>query len=241
MMLQSTANAVRLQRAVFTSIGTNSVRGYHLVARSEGLDDDIAPALCQWSPAHDGLCESHISASSLNYFLIDKGRFGISHSVIGGSEYSGRSALQTVTTIVVGECDDLSIYQNNPLVLSRVALSMGWLRLITEYDEPLEAVELSHHGMPESTASTDTDPRIERTVAAVRSEHRIALIGIDEPSRFLGHVFARLNPEQRLKTSFSTGIKASTFRPFQVQFFPRIDNRLRDFLRRQSILIVGAH
>ena len=240
-MSTATANQIRFQRAVFTSTGSNSVRGYHLVARSPGIDDDIAQVLCQWSPTHDGLCESSIHASSLNYFLIDDRHFAISKSVIGGSEYSGRSALQTVTTILVGLREDLSVYRNNPMALARMALSMGWLRLIVDYESPLAIGELPGLGLPETMTATSPDDFVERAVTALTAGQRIAIAGAEHPARALAQVFEHIPAELRPEISFSTGIKASTFRPFQIQFFPRIDNRLRDFLGQQRITIIRPH
>ncbi len=110
---------IRFERAVFTSACTKSVRGYHLVAHSPGVNDDIAQALCQWSPTHNGLNDTELTATSLNYFPIDGEYFGISRSIIGGAEYSGRNALQTVTSILVGRLSDLELYDDNPLRLSK--------------------------------------------------------------------------------------------------------------------------
>lgn len=239
-MIADTANRMRFERAVFTSTGSNSVRGYHLVARSPGVDDDVAQGLCQWSPTHDGLCESGIDASSLNYYLIDEERFAISKSVIGGAEYSGRSALQTVTTILVGRQESLAHYQNNPLAFAQVAMSMGWLRLIVDYDDPLRVVELPGFGLPEPRARAHADELLDRAIDAVRAGRRIAIAGADRPQETLARLFEQLPRELRPHVSFSTGIKASTFRPFQIQFFPQLDNRLRDFLHQQRIAVIQA-
>ncbi len=236
----ATANLVRFERAVFTSTGSNSVRGYHLVARTEGIDDDTAQVLCQWSPTHDGLCDSSVDANSLNYFAIDDRLFAISKSVIGGAEYSGRSALQTVTTILVGQREDLPVFHNNPLAAARVALSMGWLRLIVDYESPLAIADVSTHGLPEMRSIPGANDMVERAVKALSAGERIAITSDANHARTLAHIFEQLPAELRPRTSFSTGIKASTFRPFQIQFFSHIDNRLRDFLCQQRIVILKS-
>lgn len=239
-MAIATPKTIRLQRAVFTSIASQSVRGYHLVARSPGIDDEIAQVLCQWSPTHEGLAESGMTANSLNYFPVDGRRFAISKSVIGGSEYSGRSALQTVTTILVGDLDDLAAYRNHPLVLAKIALSMGWLRLIVNYRQPLEVVELSSIAFPEAEYPAESTTMVGRVARALSGGDRVAIHGSNSPLSTLARIYDTLPIGQRAPISFSTGVKASTFRPFHIQFFSHIDNRLYDFLNRQRILVVGA-
>jgi hypothetical protein len=232
--------SIRFERAVFTSVGSHSVRGYHLVARSAGIDDDVAQTLCQWSPAHDGMCDPKTSAHSLNYFLIDEDRFALSKSVIGGAEYSGRGALQTVTTILVGERRHLSLYANNPLTMARVALSMGWLRLISDFEAPLDHVELSAVGWPEIRRVTSEAALADRAAQALIAGNRLAITQDAVPLQTLARVFERLPADLRLKTSFSTGIKPSAFRPFQIQFLSHVDSRVGDFLNRQRIRTLCA-
>ena len=236
-----TCNQVSFERGVFTSSGSSSVRGYHLVARSPGIDDDVAQALCQWSPTHDGLFDSSLSASALNYFLIGDRHFAISKSMVGGAEYSGRNALQTSTSILVGEREDLSNYGHNPVELARMALSMGLLRLAVDYEGRLEVAELSGDCLPGPTASTAASFEIVKMcVGALNSGGRIAIAGATNPIQLLSVIFANISPELRITTSFSTGLKASSFRPFQIQFFAKIDNRLRDFLGHQHIKLLHA-
>ncbi len=211
-----------------------------MVARSRGIDDDIAQALCQWSPTHDGLFDSSESANSLNYFLIGERHFAISKSVVGGTEYSGRRAFQTVTTILVGEREDLSVYQCNPISLARMALSMGWLRLIVDYDDPMEFVELPANNLPELMPANHSDEMVDRAATALTSGKRIAIVGAANPVQSLLRIFAQIPTELRITTSFSTGVKASTFRPFQIHFFNQIDNRLRDFLTQQRIVTLRS-
>lgn len=228
----------QFERAVFTSTGSSSVRGYHLVNRSSGIDDDIAQTLCQWSPTHDGLADPSVTATSLNYFVIDEQNYAISKSLIGGAEYSGRQAFQTVTTIIVGKIDKLPAYGNNPIVVAKMALSMGWLRLLVDYRRPLEPVSLSAGCLTATRTKFAPDAKLERAVRALQSGNRVALVGTIDPVQSIARIFERLTPDVRVKTSFATGIKPSTFRPFQVHFFAKLDNRLRDFLRQQQIITI---
>jgi hypothetical protein len=239
-MSVATRNSIRFQRAVFTSIASKSVRGYHLVMRSPGIDDDIAQVLCQWSPTHEGLADPGFTANSLNYFPIDDRRFAISKSVIGGSEYSGRSALQTVTTILVGEFNDFSVFRYHPLILAKVALSMGWLRLIANYDKPLDVVEIPALRFPEGEYPAESLTLAGRVARALITDQRVAIHGSLSPLGTLARIYDTLPLEVRRKISFSTGIKASTFRPFHIQLFSNIDNRLYEFLNRQRIIVVAG-
>lgn len=233
-------NTIRFQRAVFTSVASKSVRGYHLVMRSPGIDDDTAQVLCQWSPTHEGLAEPGVTANSLNYFPIDDRRYAISKSVIGGSEYSGRSALQTVTTILVGEFEDFAVYRYHPLVVAKIALSMGWLRLVANYEKPLDVVELPAIGFPEGEYPAESLTLVGRVARVLSSEQRVAIHGSHSPLGTLARIYDTLPLEERRQISFSTGIKASTFRPFHIQFFSHIDNRLYEFLNRQRIIVVAG-
>jgi hypothetical protein len=58
---------MKAERAIFTSGQSRDVRGYHLVARSPGIDDELAQRLSVSAPSHDSLEGTDLSASSWNY------------------------------------------------------------------------------------------------------------------------------------------------------------------------------
>jgi hypothetical protein len=209
-----------------------------LVARSPGIDDDIAQCLCQWSPTHDGLCGSDVDAYSLNYYPIDDSRFAISRSMMGGPEYSARQALQTVTNILVGQSDELQAFGFNPVALARTALSMGWLRLEPEYDRKISAVDLPTCGLNFPQTGRIRHESVDAACEALVQGQRVAIIGSPSPLRALDLVFQGLPEATRRTTSFATRIKPSTFRPFRLHFFEQTDNRLRDFLAHQRIVTI---
>lgn len=227
------------EQAVFTSACSQSVQGYHLVARSDGITDDMAQSLCQWSPTHDGLSEPDLSAVSVNYCLLDDEWFALSRSIYGGPEYSGRGALQIATMILVGRLPQLSAFQNNPATLAKIALSMGVLRYPGFVEGLLDPVFVPAANLPVRSFPNTDSPVLQRLLALLDNRRRVAVIGQKNPLRFAERLLQALPDDSRRQTKFSTGMKPSSMRPFDIQFFPSIDNRLRNFLSKQQIPVIN--
>ena len=72
--------AIFLEQAVYTSAVTRQGRGYHLTARSPGVDDELAAELSQWCPSDRSLIGQDPDADSINVFPISNARMVVSRS-----------------------------------------------------------------------------------------------------------------------------------------------------------------
>ena len=125
-----------VEQAVFASSDNPRLRGYQIVAKSEGIDDRIAHQLVQWSPSHGGLLSHATKATGLFFFQLNEHQLAFGRSLYGTPEYSGRGGLQTVTNYLITHRKHLAGYCNDPWAFSLLARSEGWLR----YDPPCQAV-----------------------------------------------------------------------------------------------------
>ena len=90
-----------IEQAIFTSAESDHAVGYHLAARSPGLDERDARELSVWGPSHDSLeSASAATAVSVNFFRLPSGAYCVSKTQLAGAEYSGRG-LRTYTSCLV--------------------------------------------------------------------------------------------------------------------------------------------
>ena len=111
--------SMRLEQALFTSAQTKQAQGYHLVARSPGIDDRLAQQLSLWSPSQNALIERDIDGESLNYFTVDGEWMAISRTVYAGAEYSDRGEFRLETNIIAIHCGQLSDVEIHPIEITR--------------------------------------------------------------------------------------------------------------------------
>lgn len=235
---------MRVEQAVFTSARTRRMCGYHLVARSPGIREEMAAPLSRWSPTHASLLSSGWDAASLSAFPLDEGWLAVARSVYGGPEYSQRGGLQVVTLILVLRRDHLAGYDDNPLLLARTAYALGYLRLTAEIAGQLRAVELPSRTLLAAAAARPPLPAeaaaAEKTLGLLRQQRRVAVIGAPEPRTVVGEILGRMPRAQRLELSFTTGLKPSVDRPFQLHFLPAADAASRRQLTALGMESVSA-
>jgi hypothetical protein len=210
------------EQAVFTSLPRRGKSGYHLVARSPGITDLEAGAVSTWSPSHGALITNAANRFSVNYHSLPGGRFALSRTCEGPAEYSGRGGRQLYTHILIVDEKLLRRAGNHPWALFRAALALGYLRYRAEPEATLTPLRLC------STYPTH-DP-------AHWSERALAL-GLDSPGllveklmkgqtvelaysgdrTLLAECLIALVPaEIRLQVSFSTSLRPSRVRPYQL-------------------------
>ena len=215
---------MQVQQAIFTSARTNRMCGYHVVARSAGIGEEIAGRLFAWGPTHASLADPDWGASSLNFFPLIDPWFAVGRTVYGGPEYSNRGGRQIVTVSLVLSRQQLAGYDNNPLILARTARALGHLRLLAAVPERLPTVDLPDcsASCPEPTRCPERvpDPLVESILERLRSGRRAAAIGVPEPLPVLEKVFLWTSLPDRLALSFTTGLKPSQHRPFRLHFLP---------------------
>ncbi|MCA9160399.1 MAG: hypothetical protein KDA72_18840, partial [Planctomycetales bacterium] len=147
---------MKIQQAIFTSSDRGQIRGYQLVAVSEGIDRSLSRELHVWSPSHLG--EDDPAKWTINYFPVSLDHVAVTRTVLGGPEYSSRGGAQVVTLIAVLHNQQFSAYDNNAMLVARTALALGWLRIPCDMPSRLEPMELPDVPLPVSRGSYSFSP-----------------------------------------------------------------------------------
>ena len=231
-----------VEQAIFTSLRSRRSQGYHLVASSPGLDPQLARQLCTWGPSHASLLDDRPKAESLNFHPLSDDWYALSRTVYGGPEYSGRGGLQVFTHFLLLRSEQLSGYDNNPLVFARTARLLGNLRLLANIPAHLPPVELPTR--PLKGCGSQLDRRVHLRDDVFRNltlQHRIAVLGLPDPLPALAQILRDLSGEDRLNLSFTTGLKPSVHRSFRLHFVDSVDAQLHAQLSQQGIDLRHRH
>ncbi|GAB4154509.1 MAG: hypothetical protein Tsb009_31150 [Planctomycetaceae bacterium] len=231
---------MQVEQATFTSAQRHNLQGYHLVARSQGISENLAQTLSTWGPSHASLTGTSRYASSLNVFPAGEGWYALSRTIFGGPEYSARGGLQVVTRYLVFRAEQLAGFQNNFIAVARIALALGELRLQPEYSDRLPKVEFPDSSLlaevppPQRSYETSSQllPKLQRTLSEYGPT---AVVGESNPLRLLEELIQSIPVEKRLHLSFTTGLNPSVHRPFHLHFLPELDDSMQFRLEEQGI------
>ncbi len=225
---------MQLEQAIFTSAVTQYAQGYHLVSRSPGIDEQLTQTLTLWGPTHDSLMHPEPSAVSLNCFPAGNDRIAISRTVYWGAEYSDRGGFRTLTSLLVLQRRQLDGYDDCPLRFARTALALGHLRTFQEPGEQLPTLQLPDGTLvdrrPAPALNGAQSGLVAEVLRALRSGRRIAVVGADDPLPLLWQLAEQLTGVERSQLSFTTGLKPSIQRPFQLHFLPGSDQDVAEQL-----------
>jgi hypothetical protein len=231
---------MQVEQAIFTSTGTSKVQGYHLVARSAGIDDRLAQSLAHWGPTHASLLEARLDASSLNYFSAGDGWLAVSRTVYGGPEYSGRGGMQVVTLFLALRSDQLAGYDFNVVSFARAGLALGHLRLLPALGQRLTRLDVPDRsllGCPASSSPHAVET-LQSLLELLDRHSQIAVLGHSQPLAILDYLIQQIPPEQRLMLSFTTGLRPSLHRRFRIHLLPKTDDSVRAQLDSLGITCV---
>ncbi len=232
---------MQVQQAIFTSLRSRKSQGYHLVAQSSGLEDQLARRLCTWGPSHASLLSDHPDAESLNFHPLTDDWFVVSRTVYGGPEYSGRGGLQVFTQFLLLKREQMALYENHPLLVVQTAQLLGNLRLVTHISHHLDPIELPERPLKGCAAqSADRVFLREEVLRSLRYPNRVAVLGLTNPLPVLTQIVRDVPREQRLKLSFTTGLKPSIHRDFRLHFVKAVDAPLHAHFSQQGIETVTA-
>ncbi|MEM7455704.1 MAG: hypothetical protein AAF456_15230 [Planctomycetota bacterium] len=229
-----------VEQAVFTSTNAGHLHGYQLVARSKGITDSVAAELCRWSPGHDAMQSESVDTISVNFYPIQDSRFVLSSSCYGGPEYSRRGCRQIVTHILVLTGEQFARYHFNSFAVADAATSSGALILKLRLEAPMPQLFLPDRPLGRMRSAT-SDPVFQRAIQLAGIKQPFAVIGAGSPENFAMTVLAGLEVEHRAEFSFSTCLKLTEQRPFQMQFFPAMEIRLENQLRKMGIRTLNAN
>ena len=214
-------NKQPVEQAVFTSVKTDGLSGYRVVANSAGVGEADARELAAWGPSHDSMIDPDPEAESLNFHPLPSGAYCVSRSLtMGGAYRNGGRRVYTHCLIVPPET--LARFGNNPFSLIRATSNQGLWRVDDPANPLLDPLWLPGGAAPVDEALLTflaTDPGSENMAAlvqAVRDAVCLAVGGTPSPASLIAGLFGCLPPECRLEFSFSTGLKFSPRRPFRV-------------------------
>ncbi len=240
---------MQIEQAIYTSIDKRKMKGYQLVSQSRGIDRTIAQELCRWAPSHASLSSDEPNDWSLNYFPVVDGRVAITRTVYGGPEYSDRGGIQIVTMHLVLHIEQFANFDFDAVALAKTALTLGYLRLPRDFHETLPTAELprsSFNATKNTKESGENRTGQSETgipsnaVHALLHNSRVAVIGTADPLESVAKLVNHLPLEHRAGISFSTGLKPSARRKFQLQFLPPVDRAVRQQLNAQGIDCVSC-
>jgi hypothetical protein len=237
---------VLIEQAIFTSAESDHAVGYHLVARSPGLDEADARELTVWGPSHDSLeTNSAASAVSVNFFRLPSGAYCVSKTQLSGEEYS-RRGLRTYTNCLVVTAEVLGRFANNPFALLRAAWAKGLLKVCDTIPSQLVPFQLAGRTAPVDEGLIgqlieQCGPTvIGRLLDAVLGEKPVVLIGVQKPEATVAGLLNLLPMSCRGELSFTTGLKYSPRRPFHLLIASEESAELRRLYRQQIVNVVDV-
>ncbi len=236
---------MRIAHAIFTSLRGDKLDGYQLAAHSDGISDKVAQELSGWGPAHDSLLEQGPDAESINFHpLMDRDSFCLSRTTCSGAEYSGRTGGRIYTQMFLVSHAGLLQFGANPFFLLRAIAASGRLLVHDIVPKRLRSFPLAgavggdEQTVIESlTAEVGSEPLAE-LANALRAGGSVAVCGDIAPARLFQALFQSIPVDDRLGISFTTGLKTSIRRPFQLFVAPRHENEQRKIQRQTGTTLV---
>jgi hypothetical protein len=231
----------RVEQAIFTSIRGERMAGYQLTSRSSGIDDELAAQLSHWGPAHDSL-EARLGRASVNVHPVAD-QVCISYTQLAGAEYSGRAGGRVYTHSFIIDRDALAPFQFNPFLILRAFRSAGRTQPRRDPPATLDTFELVGRAS-QSSANTRVavrtllaDDVCEKLIWALAAGQPVYLAG-DESLDSAVEAVLQLLDDDRAEVSFTTGLRISPRRPFQLQAVPNDAVLLRQLQRNEHALVV---
>jgi hypothetical protein len=234
---------VLIEQAIFTSAQSDHAVGYHLVARSPGVEEKDARELTIWGPSHESLESSDTTAVSVNFFRLPSGAYCVSKTQIAGEEYSGRG-LRTYTNCLVVPPQVLLRFANNPFAILRAAWAKGLLRVCDHVPHQMVPFQLAGRAAPvdEGLIGQLVEQcgagAIGQAIEALFGEKPVVLIGVAKPEAAVAGLLSLFPASCRRELSFTTGLKFSPRRPFHLLVASQESAELRRLYRQQLVSVI---
>ncbi|MFC1759286.1 hypothetical protein ACFL2H_11050 [Planctomycetota bacterium] len=227
-----------VDQAIFASVRGAQGSGYQLVSRSRGVDDSAAMMLRDWGPSHGALLSRDTDCSAINYYTIGSDRIVVSRTIYGGPEYSQRGELEVYTRSIVASRRLLESYDNNPWWLAKTVSTLGYFRLMRHSEPGMIEVDLPDRsllGVRTKPKTCIAEQPLNQALQSLQLNHPVALIGNIDVEQAMSQLMQRLGSQQRTRISFTTGMKPSVRRPFQLHLFPMASATLNSRLIKLGI------
>jgi hypothetical protein len=179
-----------------------------------------AQALARWAPSHGSLILDEKNRTSVNFHPLPSGRFALSRTCAGPSEYSGRGGAQLYTHFLI--LDELAIHAsgNQPFLIYRDAAALGYFTFQSNPDEILEPACLSNlHPTWSAEYWADQAVKLRLPPLAPLLRHlqssRSVQFAYSGDRIALAECLVGQSPVELVRsTSFSTSLVPSSDRPF---------------------------
>ncbi len=235
---------MQIEHAIFTSAKTPQRDGYHVVCSSPGVAAEDLRELAQWGPTHDSLLPAALNTGSVNFHQLPSGNWNVARTVQAGEEYSGRAGQRIYThSLVLGE-KAFQQFSNDPFRLLEAAVASGRLMAHDDLPNVLEPFTLVGRAAPvdrgavQKLLSRFEPERIAYLVGSAVSGARMGVVTIGSGADIFAGLLSLLPVECRRQLNFTTGLKHSTQRPFQMQILPDDETEQRRIIRNQNWLII---
>lgn len=235
---------MHIEQAVFTSALTDRSGGYQLIARSSGINDAEARELSIWGPSHDSLLDAGPAGNSVNFFPLTSGGWCISKTCTAGQEYSGRGGFRVYTQCLVTPGAVLERFAFNPFAVLRAALASGVLQVFDQPPKLLPPVRLGGRSpavdpvLVEQVTKELGPARLARLVKAALDKGPLGVVSTVRAESVFAALMNCLPLENRRGLSFSTGLRYSPQRPFQLITVAADPAEHRSLQRRADLDIV---
>jgi hypothetical protein len=239
-------SAVLIEQAIFTSAESDRAVGYHLVARSPGVDEGDARELTVWGPSHDSLESSSVAnAASVNFFRLPSGAYCVSKTQLAGEEYSGRG-LRTYTHCLVVPPPVLLRFANNPFALLRAAWAKGMLRVCDGVPNQMVPFQLAgraaavDEGLIGQLVEQFEPSTIAKIIEAILQPLPVVVIGVRKPEATVAGLLNLLPQSARREITFATGLKYASRRQFHLLTASEESAELRRLYRQHLVTLIDV-
>lgn len=209
-----------IEQAFYGSAQTSRGAGYQWLARSRGFAESTAAELLEWAPSHDSLCQDCTESTSL-IPLKDKS-FAIGITTLDEQEYSQRGGRATRTHFLIVDAKILAKFANNPFALVNAVTAQGVNAKDIAENSELPQVRLCgraamvDHALTNYLISTYSTAWIRVMLGGAIAGGPVYFAGLDRPAKALAGLLNFMPPAVRNQISFTTGLKDSPRRPFQL-------------------------
>ena len=210
---------MKVCQAVFVSDSTKRDGSQYLLSRSRGIDGRLVEQLMAWIPACNELVDGQ--TESINFFRPAINKLAFSRSVNAHPANRQIEGSRLVTTTIVLELNQLSGFENNAALFANVVRSLGHLYLQACVGPELPVLDVPDHSIRKvADCLGNIDPSQAESISrAVNIHKQVAIFGNIDPIAWLCSFLSLLPTEQRWQTSFSTGLRVDSQRPFNLHFF----------------------
>ena len=227
-----------VRQALVASPGSRVLKQNELISRSENINDDLAQALCEWSPGRNEL--EFGMQQSVNFFQPVENVFALSRSV-GGIECNRDGGRRIVSKIILFDRVQLIGYHDNIALVAHVLQTSGLMILENSPSDMLPLLDiperafgtLGEYSRPAYSVET------QRIADAINLHDRAVILGLQNPLSFLCSFLADIPQSCRLEFSFATGLKILDQRPFSLQFIPEVEPGFLNELSSRQIRTIS--